>query len=684
MRIRRSPDRTVEQQWTGEVGGPRALRGADDADGADATGAALAADDGESADTSAVDAEGPGAGRPRHRHGRGKAKDGSPQDRSQSRPRGRVRRFVTWRKLLLLFLSLCALLTGGFVFLYLAIDIPKANSLAKAQSNVYLYSDGSRLARTGEINRETVPLSRVPVNVRNAFVAAENKDFYSDSGVSLSGTARGIASTLTGGGKQGGSTITQQYVKNYYLSQEQTVSRKVKELIISLKVDRHNTKDDILAGYLNSSFYGRQAYGVQAAARAYYRKEVEKLTVEEGAYLAAVLQAPSQYDWTAASPAGKRLVVQRWGYVLDNMVEVGWLDEAARQKMRFPEPVEPKPSADLAGQAGYLVDAARRELIASGVSEQELAGGGWRITLNIDPQQQKALERAVTADLDSAQQESATDQAKPDADRQAGAVSVDPRNGRVLALYGGRDYFKHYLNNATRSDYQAGRTFEPVAYAAELEAKRDEERADLAQTRRTARALGMDAEPVGFASEEAVSLGLMGASPMEMAGVYASFNNEGRKITPSIVKSAQRDGTGSQLPGAVAGQAIAADTAELVTSVLGNGRNGFFGGASVGGFGRGIAYRPGAFDGEGAPVTGTSGPSDDGKADWFVGGNAKMITSIGIFGEDAKTRKQVALQGKGQARALKIWANYSDGALLGRDGTSVEKPGPSATSPSFP
>ncbi|WP_309228488.1 transglycosylase domain-containing protein, partial [Streptomyces lunaelactis] len=107
-------------------------------------------------------------------------------------------------------IALCALVTGSFTVLYFAIDIPRANDLAKAQSNVYLFSDGSRLARTGEINRETVPLGRVPEGVRHAFVAAENKDFYSDSGVSLSGTARGILSTLTGQGTQGGSTITQQ------------------------------------------------------------------------------------------------------------------------------------------------------------------------------------------------------------------------------------------------------------------------------------------------------------------------------------------------------------------------------------------------------------------------------------------------------------------------------------------
>ena len=147
---------------------------------------------------------------------------------------------------------------------------------------------------------------------------------------SFTGTARGLINTALGRGKQGGSTITQQYVKNYDLSQEQTVSRKLKELVISLKVDQQKSKDYILAGYINTSYYGRGAYGIQAAARAYYDKDVEELSVEQGAYLASVLQAPSQYDWSAAGPKGKKLVKARWNYVLDNMVEKDWLPGSER------------------------------------------------------------------------------------------------------------------------------------------------------------------------------------------------------------------------------------------------------------------------------------------------------------------------------------------------------------------
>ncbi|CAM5652166.1 Biosynthetic peptidoglycan transglycosylase [Streptomyces glaucescens] len=411
--------------------------------------------------------------RARQRGGRRAA----PRRRRSSGAAGKsgIRRLFTWKKILGTFLGVCLLGIGAFVVLYLLIDIPQGNALAKEQGNVYQYSDGTTLARKG-LNREVVDLAEVPKPVQKAFVAAENKSFYSDSGVDLKGTARGVLNTLSGKGKQGGSTITQQYVKNYYLTQEQTVSRKLKELIISLKVDRQMSKDAILAGYMNTSFYGRDAYGIQAAAQSYYRVDAEDLTLEQGAYLAALLQAPNSYDWSIASPTGKKLVRERWDYVLDNMVEEGWLDAGKRSGMKFPVPKEPKAAPGMEGQNGYIVEEANRELagqlVAQGAAADmeealtKIKRGGWTITVNIDSKKQKQLERAVedqlTRKLDPKQR-------KADADVQAGAASVDPRTGRVLAMYGGVDYVEHYTNNATRDDYQPASTFKPMILAAALE-----------------------------------------------------------------------------------------------------------------------------------------------------------------------------------------------------------------------
>ncbi|MET7935481.1 transglycosylase domain-containing protein [Streptomyces sp. NPDC005322] len=592
------------------------------------------------AETAEKDARPPG--RRRKRGSRGKTR------------RTGIRRFFTWRKVLACVITLCALLIGAFTVLYYSIDIPKANAQAKAQSNIYQYSDGTILARTGEINREMVPISRVPKAVQHAFVAAENKSFYQDSGVDPMGVLRGLVNTVAGKGTQGGSTITQQYVKNYYLSQEQTATRKIKELVISLKVDQRNSKDDILAGYLNTSYFGRIAYGVQAAARAYYDKDVEDLSVEEGAYLAALVQAPSQYDWAVASPKGKRLVKQRWNYVLNNMVETDWLDAATRKRMRFPVPRNPEPAPGLDGQAGYLVDTARNELIAAGVSEQELAAGGWTITLNVDPAKQQALQDAMRNALGDF--EPGKQARKDAADTQGGAVSLDPKTGRVLALYGGRDYTKHYLSNATRGDYQLGPVFEPVAAAAGMETKVRPDQSDdgLAQVKRTAVALGMDPDGGGFNTSQSVALGLMGSSPMRMAGVYASFDNQGRRITPTIVKSAQRGDERAGPPKAVGDQAVQRVTADMVTGSLleDDGTDAA----------RGIAR----------PAAAKAGVSDDKKASWFVGYTPELVTAVALFGEDAKSQKQIRLKDTGTKRVAGIWTAYTDTALRDTPGSGFD------------
>ncbi|MET8677540.1 transglycosylase domain-containing protein [Streptomyces sp. NPDC004647] len=635
--------------------------------------------------------------------------------RRRAKSKGGIRRFFTWRKLLGGFLAVSLLGVGTFLVLYIAVEIPDAKAEAKAQSNTYTYSDGTPIGRTGRVNRASVPLNRVPRDVQRSFVAAENKTFFQDSGIDLKGTARGLINTVTGGGKQGGSTITQQWVKNYFLSQEQTVSRKAKELIISLKVDQEKTKDEILEGYLNTSYYGRNAYGIRAAAKAYYDVDSDDLTVQQGAYLAALLQAPSQYEWTNATPTSRKLVLQRWNYVLNNMVEMDWLDSGEREGMKFPQPVPPKPALGLGGQAGYLVDAAEQELIASGVDERELkAGGGWNITLAIDKKKQKALEKAVErrllADLDP-------EKRKVDANVQPGAVSVDPKKGEVVALYGGRDFVEHQISNATRDDYQPASTFKPLILAAAMEngAQTQDGRPITASTlydgrsrrpvegsgtafappnednksygritvqramnksvnsvfaqmavdvglpevKETATTLGLDPESGGFHVRPAMSLGVMGASPMDMAGVYATLANHGDKVTPRLVKSAERGEQTADLPDPVGEQAVDRETADSVTSVL----------RGVVDDGTGSAVRSADLE-----VAGKTGTSDDNKSAWFAGYTPNLVTAVGLFGEDsAQNGKQVTLRGAGGGGRVdgggypaKIWADYTRAALNGK------------------
>ncbi|MEV6960169.1 transglycosylase domain-containing protein [Streptomyces sp. NPDC051207] len=639
--------------------------------------------------------------------------------------RSGIRGLFTWKRVLGTFFGLCLLGMGAFIVLYMVIDIPEGNADAELQSNVYQYSDGSMMARSGERNREIVDLANVPKDVQRTFVAAENKTFYKDAGVDLKGTARGVFNTLAGRGAQGGSTITQQYVKNYYLTQEQTVSRKLKELVISLKVDREKTKDEILAGYINTSYYGRGAYGIQAAAQAYYRSDAENLTVEQGAYLAALLQAPSQYDWQGASDTGRKLVKARWNYVLDNMVEENWLSSADRQGMEFPVPEEPRGAPGMEGQTGYLVNAANsqleRQLVAEGAAENlKQAGtmvnsGGWTITLNIDKKKQKALEKAARTQLTSK-----LDPKKRKVDRnvQAGAVSVDPKNGKVVAMYGGVDYFKHYLNNATRTDYQPASTFKPVILAAAVEedaetqdgtpitadtiydgtsrrpvvdngtkvgfAPQNEDDRDygditvqtamnksvnsvfaqmgvdvgMERVVETAGKLGMDVE--GMQAVPAQTLGSMGASPLEMAGVYATLANHGRQVTPTIVKSAEHLSRTVTMPDAVGEQVISREAADTVTSVLT--------GVVDDGTAK-VSVRENPLR-RGQQVAGKTGTSDDNKSAWFAGYTPDLVTAVGLFGEDAKTHAQTKMYGAGGLPRVNgggfpalIWSAYTFGVL---------------------
>ncbi|WKN17070.1 penicillin-binding protein [Streptomyces sp. JUS-F4] len=643
--------------------------------------------------------------------GRADARRAQAQESRRAAKSGGIRRLFTWKKLLGTFFGIVLLGMGAFGALYLYVDVPAANAMAERQSNVYKYSDGTVLARTGKgVNRQIVDLAEVPKNVQHAFVAAENKTFYKDQGVDLKGTTRGLLNTLSGKGKQGGSTITQQYVKNYYLTQDPTVSRKLKELVISLKVDQQESKETILAGYINTAYYGRGASGIQAAAQAYYGIDAQDLNVSQGAYLASLLQAPSQYDWATASDTGKKLVKERWAYTLRNMVEMGWLTDAERTQQKFPYPDKPKAAPGMEGQTGYLVEAANKELEKQGVSAADREAGGWTFTLTIDKKRQKALEKSVDDQLESKLDREGN---KVDATVQAGATSVDPKTGKVVALYGGQDYVKHYISNATRQDYQPASTFKPLVLASALEnesktqdgrliglntvydgtSKRpvvgsdtpfspqnEDDRSygpisvqramnssvnsvfaqmivDVTPARAKETALALGVPDKEFPERPAVSLGTMNASTWDMAGAYATLDNHGQKVTPHILQSAEhRDRTvNPEKPKRE--QAISRASADTVTKAL----------TGVVDAGSGSAANTSAYD-----AAGKTGTSENNKSAWFAGYTPELTTVVALFGEGDGGRKQVSLTGtanSGRANGggfpARIWADYTLGALDG-------------------
>jgi membrane peptidoglycan carboxypeptidase len=232
-------------------------------------------------------------------------------------------------------------------------------------------------------NRTNVPLSKVPEHVQQAVLAAEDRTFYTNSGVSPTGLARAFWSNVRGGEQQGGSTITQQYVKNLFLTSERSYSRKTKEFLIALKINQQRSKSTILEGYLNTIHFGRGANGIQAAAQTYFKKNASQLTVSEGAFLAGIIKGPSFYD-PADGPAEAAAARARWNFVLDGMVSQGWLEQAKRP-LRFPKVQDRRVLGGRGGsQQAYLLDMVRREAVKKGFDESKLNSAGLRIVTTFD------------------------------------------------------------------------------------------------------------------------------------------------------------------------------------------------------------------------------------------------------------------------------------------------------------
>ncbi|NMN95624.1 transglycosylase domain-containing protein [Antrihabitans stalactiti] len=382
-------------------------------------------------------------------------------------PRNKKSRWRTVRRVLYTLVALFLVLPMvAFLVAYVIVDVPrdiKTNQVA----TIYADDGTSVISKVvpPEGNRTDVNIDQVPVHVRNAVISAEDRDFYSNPGFSISGFARAARDNILGKESAGGgSTITQQYVKNALVGNDRTITRKMHELVISSKMTREWSKDEILAAYLNTIYFGRGAYGIAAASKAYFDKPVEALTVAEGAVLASSIQRPSQLD-----PETNLAEAQaRWLYVLDGMVESGTLPSAERDTLvakvdgkiaNYPMPVPlaslPNPNQDN-GPEGLIKAQVLRELTDAGISEQALNTEGLQITTTIDPKAQTAAVDAATSTMEN----------QPE-DLRTAVVSIDPKTGAVRAYYGGADGKGFDFAN---SGLQTGSSFKVFGLAANLEA----------------------------------------------------------------------------------------------------------------------------------------------------------------------------------------------------------------------
>jgi membrane peptidoglycan carboxypeptidase len=377
-------------------------------------------------------------------------------------PAGRGRKKVTpWGRVLRISGVVLGLLLVGpfvaFVVGWFIFPVPSSQEVALAQVATFKFAKGEELATVkpeGE-NRVAVTLDKVPKHVRDAVLSAEDRSFYSNPGFDFMGIGRAVYNQLTGG-TGGGSTVTQQYIKVSTGEDDFSLWRKYKEVVLAVKISREKTKDEILENYLNTIYWGRGASGIQAAAKAYFNKDAGQLTVSEGAMLAGVIQSPSRWD-PAKNPERSQ---ERWNFVLDGMVEQGWLDKAERAAQTFP--VLPEIKEDEKASGGipdddryHIYERAVAELEAKGISEDDIATRGVTVTTTV--QQPLQAEAVDTMKKMAAKQ--------PD-NLRYGLVSIDPATGAIISYYGG--------TNGLGTDYamafrQPGSSFKPFVLSAALQ-----------------------------------------------------------------------------------------------------------------------------------------------------------------------------------------------------------------------
>lgn len=381
--------------------------------------------------------------------------DSSPSAHRQKPKKKKSKWRYVRRALLLIIVLLIAIPVSIFAWSYRNTDVPRPSDMRTNQVATIFAADGTTILSKvvpPEGNRVEVPLADVPEHVRNAILSAEDRNFYSNPGFSITGFFRAARDNIQGKESAGGgSTITQQYVKNALVGAERTYSRKWREFVISAKMAREWSKDEILAAYLNTIYFGRGAYGIAAAAKSYFDKPVNEITVEEGAVLASVIRSPSALD----PETHRDDLVARWHYVMDGMVAMGTLSAEQEAVAQFPDPIPTNLVGDenaARGPEGLIRAQVLRELTELGVSETDLNTGGLQITTTIDPKMQDAAINAVTSVFEG----------EPENLRTA-VVSIDPRSGAVRAYYGGSDGIGYDFAQAPLQTGSAFKVFGVVA-----------------------------------------------------------------------------------------------------------------------------------------------------------------------------------------------------------------------------
>ncbi|GAA4632380.1 hypothetical protein GCM10023196_065590 [Actinoallomurus vinaceus] len=609
--------------------------------------------------------------------------EGEKSTEKPKKPKKKRSRRVKWLRRSAYVLGVLILLpVVGFIVAYLMTPVPSsAQPDAEKEASVVYYSDGSVMLRTG-LDRQPVPLSKVPKPVRDAVISAENRSFYSDPGVSFKGTARAFWATATGGSMQGGSTITQQMVRNYYsgLSQQRTASRKLKEIMIALKVGREKDKSWILQQYLNTIYFGRGAYSIQSAAQAYFGKDVQDLTPAEGAYLAAAIQVPT-YAGDLSMNGARGYMQARWKYVVDGMVQMKTITPQQAATLQFPVPKKPKVRDTYGGQKGYMYQLVVSELKRMGYTQEQIDKGGLKVRTTFDKDLMDDAKQAVEGAMPSGVSSKVM----------AGLVSVDPSTGEINALYGGKNYIDQQLSAAT-TQVQPGSGFKPYVLAAALDdgmslddyvdgsngqtfdgtAIHNDAGEDFGMVNlvtateqsintayvNIAQKIGNDkvmkmAEKLGIPESQLTAngantaatfpLGVINLSAEQQAAAYAAFATEGVYHAPHVIRSVtDRNGKKRVVPTTgkrVFSTQVARDATYAMQKVIDSG----------------TGTRAALPDRNAAGKTGTT---SSGRQVWFNGFIPQLAASVAVFRTDNKALSLPGYTVYGGSLPATIWHNF--------------------------
>ncbi|MDR3128069.1 MAG: penicillin-binding protein [Bifidobacteriaceae bacterium] len=366
-------------------------------------------------------------------------------------------KFKTFLKIFcgFLFLLVAGALTYTIIT-YNSITIPEPDKVALEQRSTVYFSDGvTPISSFADQNRTIIKCDKLPSFVENAIVVSEDRTFWSNFGVDFWGIARAFWNNLTQGTRQGGSTISQQYAERYYMGDNQSYYAKFQEALLAVKLNSSQNKNQILCNYMNTIYFGRNSYGIQAASESYFAKNAWDLSISQAAVLAGLIPSPNNWD-----PAISKIDAQnRWQRTINLMFEDKYIDKSQADKILkagLPTTRTDNPNQPFTGTNGYIMQLVQDNIIQEHkISHNNLLSGGYKIVTTINKDKQEAMVEAA---------KSLPKQASPNA--QVGSVAIDNKNGDILALWGGPDNIKHSLNNATQAKAQAGSTFKPFTLLA--------------------------------------------------------------------------------------------------------------------------------------------------------------------------------------------------------------------------